>query len=118
MKFLTAGILIILTIVSGFWLSKAGKPYNTAIFTIHKLIALGAGIFMVLAIRQMYKPGEVSAAWITAIVVCAVFYIVLFATGAVLSPDKPANVIVLWAHRIAPYIMAGAAAGVWHLMQL
>jgi len=34
-----AGFLIMF--LSGFWLSRTGKPYGTFIFTIHKLIGNG-----------------------------------------------------------------------------
>ena len=41
-KFVTPGVLFILTLVFGFWLSRSGKPYHTLIFNVHKLIALAA----------------------------------------------------------------------------
>jgi hypothetical protein len=41
-KPITAGLLLLATIPSGIWLSRKGKPYNTGIFTIHKLIAVAA----------------------------------------------------------------------------
>lgn len=39
------GLLFLFIFLSGFWLSHSGKPYNTLIFTIHKLIGLAAGVF-------------------------------------------------------------------------
>ena len=33
-KFITPGIVFLLTLVFGFWLSNAGKPYNGILFNI------------------------------------------------------------------------------------
>ena len=44
-KITGAGLLFLFTIGTGIWLSNSGKPYNTLIFNIHKLIALGTVIF-------------------------------------------------------------------------
>src|SRR5271157_2139763 len=44
-KFITPGILFLLTLAFGLWLSHSGKPLNTVFFTAHKLIALAAVIF-------------------------------------------------------------------------
>jgi NADPH:quinone reductase-like Zn-dependent oxidoreductase len=41
-KFIIPGILFLLTLAAGVWLSQSGRPLNTLIFTVHKLIALAA----------------------------------------------------------------------------
>ena len=41
-RFVTPGIVFLLTLASGLWFEPRGKPLNAAIFTVHKLIALGA----------------------------------------------------------------------------
>jgi hypothetical protein len=41
---ITAAILFLLSIVTGFRVSHLGRPYNTAVFTMLKLMALGAGV--------------------------------------------------------------------------
>ena len=41
-KLIIAGLLFVFTLLSGVWVSHSGKPINTVIFTIHKLIALAA----------------------------------------------------------------------------
>jgi hypothetical protein len=47
--FAVPGALFLLTLGSGFWLKRAGRLLNGALFNVHKLIALAA---LVLAARQ------------------------------------------------------------------
>jgi hypothetical protein len=100
-------------LVSGLWLSRSGKPLNAAIFTVHKLIALGA---VIVAAIQIFNALEVVATQPLLIVVlvgiglCAV---ALFATGALMSAtNKPVYLTLLTIHRIALVLatLAGLAA--------
>lgn len=52
-----SALLFILTVLSGVLLSLLGKPYQSLIFTIHKLIAVGA-IFII--IRNIYRLQQVA----------------------------------------------------------
>lgn len=88
MEFLVFELAFLLTIVFGFWLSKLGKPYHGALFTIHKLLALGA---VVAAGVQMFKTLEGTGTQVTLIillVVAMVCVFALFASGALMSQDK------------------------------
>ena len=85
MKPLTPGITFLLTLVFGFWLGKAGKPYNGLLFNIHKLIALGT---VVVAAIQVYRLFQVlkPLPWIVLVtVIVALCVVALFASGAFLS---------------------------------
>ncbi len=46
-KFVYTAVFFVWMILSGFWVSRSGKPYNTLIFTIHKFIGLGLGAFLI-----------------------------------------------------------------------
>ena len=48
-------LLLVLTLVSGFRLSHAGRPYNGIFFNSHKLLAFGAVVISVMRIYRM--PG-------------------------------------------------------------
>jgi len=56
-KFTLPGILFILTLAFGFWLSSAGKPYNGFLFNFHKLIALSGVVIGLLAILLLLVGG-------------------------------------------------------------
>jgi len=57
-KFVTPGVLFILTLVFGFRLSRSGKPYHTQIFNIHKLIALAAVVVTAIQTFSALRIGE------------------------------------------------------------
>ena len=93
-----------MTLVSGFWLSNSGKPLNTVIFTVHKLIALAAVIFTNIAIYSLIKNVEIQSLIVTLIVIVVVCILVSFLTGALLSLDIPKNNILLIIHKTAPLL--------------
>jgi len=99
---LIPGIVFLLTIVFGFWLSKLGKPYHGALFNVHKLLALGAVIATGV---QMFRTLEGTGTQVTLIillVVAMVCVIALFASGALMSLDKLDYNLLRTIHRLAP----------------
>ncbi len=111
-KFVAPGIVFLLTLASGIWLSRSGKPLKTGIFTVHKLIALGAVVATGLQTYHALKGGETEAILIALISLVALCVAALFATGALMSTEKPGYNTLLTIHRVAPFlaITAGAAA--------
>jgi FtsH-binding integral membrane protein len=105
-RLLTAGILFILTIASGIWVSRAGRPLNAAVLTVHKLISLATVILLVTVIMGMSKGIPMTGAVIAAIAITAVFFLGLFATGVILSFDKPVNHIIKIIHAALPLLAA------------
>lgn len=57
---LATGILLALTLGSGIGVSRTGRPNNTGIFTLHKLIALATVVLAVLTVRQMHTGAGLS----------------------------------------------------------
>jgi len=108
-RLLTAGVLFVLTVASGIWVSRAGRPLNAAILTVHKLIALATVILLVFVIKGMSKGMPMTGVVITMIVVTAVFFLGLFATGVILSFDKLVNKLILGIHAVMPLLAAASA---------
>jgi len=94
----------LLVFVSGFWLSRSGKPYNQVILTLHKLVALAGAILLVIVLYRASRVATLSAAELAAGVVTGLFILGLFVTGALLSIDKPMPAIVSRLHHITPYL--------------
>ena len=115
-RFIVAGSLLLLTFVSGYWLSHSGKPISTVIFTIHKLIALSAVISTAVAIYQIRAGVDFRALELSVIVATGVLFLTLFATGAMLSIGKPDSAVILTIHRVAPYLAAGCAVATTYLL--
>lgn len=107
-KFILPIILFVLTVAAGFWVTKTGKPYNTGIFTLHKLLALAAVVLAAIAIAKFLKIAPAQPVIIALIVLAALSIIALFATGALMSIQKNVGSAWLLIHRIAPFILAGS----------
>ena len=101
-KLTASAILLLLTILSGIWLSNLGRPLNGWIFNIHKLIGLAGVIFMGMAIHNLCKTVENSGIIISLIIISGLFFLALFITGAFLSFEKPPPGIVKVIHTVFP----------------
>jgi heme A synthase len=102
---------------SGYWLSRAGKPYNVIVLTIHKLISLAVVVFLVIIMVQANRVAVLSAMELVAGVLTGLFFLGLMATGGLLSADKQMPPIVLKLHQIAPYLTVLSAAVTLYLLQ-
>jgi sensor histidine kinase YesM len=111
-RFITPAILFVLTLASGIWLSSAGKPLHPVIFTLHKLIALGAVVLTAIQIYYIFKSTPVQTLVIVLVILTGVCVVALFATGAFMSIGKNSYDLMLAIHRVAlvlePIAMAAA----------
>ncbi|MBN1117341.1 MAG: hypothetical protein JXA77_09070 [Bacteroidales bacterium] len=103
-KFVLTGVLYILILLSGIWLSRTGKPYNSGIFTIHKLFVLGTLIFLGITLFKGFQFSEASSLLKLCLVLSCFLLITVFVTGAVISIVEEPFLPVLWTHRVVPYI--------------
>ncbi|MBK9603626.1 MAG: hypothetical protein IPO36_17575 [Anaerolineales bacterium] len=103
-NFLTLGIVFLLTLAFGFWLSRAGKPYNGVLFNIHKLLALAAVIVAVFEIRKTLQGDGATPFYGVLIALTGVSIIALFATGALMSIGKLNYAVSLTIHKAAPIL--------------
>ncbi len=71
--------------VSGFSLSRSGKPYNGIVFNLHKLIALA--LVVVFAVI-LYRAAPLTAGEFIAGAAVGVFFLGLFITGGLVSIEK------------------------------
>jgi len=116
LRIVAAGLLFLFTLVSGVWLSNSGKPLNTAIFTVHKLIALATVIFTAIVIRDLLKNTPVQVVIVSLIVLAGLFALALFVTGALLSLGKPVNAVILTIHAVTPFLLVISTAVTIYLL--
>jgi hypothetical protein len=114
--FVTPGIVFLLTLASGLWLNRSGKPLKTGIFTVHKLIALAAVVVTALRIYNALTILEVDPIIIALIVVIGLCVVALFATGALMSAEKPGYRSLLTIHNLAPLLAVIAGVAVIYLL--
>lgn len=115
-KFITPGIIFLLTLASGVWLSSSGKPLNTLIFTVHKLIALAMVILTAIQIYNLLKATGIQALPMALIIFAGLCVLALFATGALMSLGKPVDAILLTIHRVAPFLAVIAMGATVYLL--
>jgi len=109
-KFLNPGIGFLLTLVFGFWMSKAGRPYNGILFNIHKLIALGTVIITAMQIYKILNILEPQALIVLLIVITGISVVALFVSGAFLSIGNVSYQVVKIIHNISS-VLAVIALG-------
>jgi hypothetical protein len=113
---IVAGLLFVFIFLSGIWLSRTGRPLNVGISTIHKLIGLVAGVFLLVTIYERNRVVPLSATEWTAIVVTGLCFVGTVASGGFLASDKPMPTAVLRVHQIVPVLTALASGAMLYLV--
>lgn len=115
-KFMMPGLIFLLTLASGVWLSSLGKPLNSIVFTIHKLIALGAVVAIAMQVYKLLNTGDVQVLLIIIVVIAVVCVVALFATGALMSMDKPTYDAFRIVHQVAMALLIVGLGGIVFLL--
>ncbi|MBN2544428.1 MAG: hypothetical protein JXB50_01440 [Spirochaetes bacterium] len=103
-KFVITVIFITLNILSGIILTIKGMPYNSLLTNIHKISALIFGISFVMIIISSLKMNDAGTSSVLLIVLSGLLFIISMASGGLIIALKNANNVVLYIHRIIPFI--------------
>jgi len=111
------GGLFLFSVMSGVWVSRLGRPLNSGVFTIHKLVALATIAVIGIQFYQLSRTTGLATLldWI-AVIAALLMFLALFATGALLSFDRPVPVVPLRVHQAAPLLALVASAAVFYLL--
>ena len=101
LRTIMSGSGFLLSIVSGIWLHRLGKPLNSLIFTVHKLLAVLSVVLAVILVRNLLKSVGANAIVLAFAIVAAISLVALFVTGALMSIEKTASNVQLTIHNIA-----------------
>jgi hypothetical protein len=107
-KFVIPGIVSILTLAFGFWLSRSGRPYNGLLLNIHKLTALAAVIITIVQFVRIFKGADLSALSIALLALAAFCVVALFISGALMSAGKLDHTLLHAIHWIALVVLVTA----------
>lgn len=103
-------------ILSGFWLSRSGKPYNGILFNVHKLVVLAAAVlFVMMLVRANRAAALGTVEWVAALA-AGVFILTLVITGGLLNIDKQLPPILSTLHHVLPYPALLATAWTLYLL--
>lgn len=114
-KLLITALLFALILFSGYWLSRSEKPYSGFLLNAHKLIALGAGIYIGIAIRKINQVDPLSPVQWIALAAMVLFFLVTVVTGGLSSVEKTFPAIVNKAHHYGPYLAVLSSAAFFYL---
>ena len=116
LRAVVAGLFFLVVFLSGIWLSRTGRPLNVAISTVHKLISLAAGVFLLVTIYQQSRVIPLGAIEWIAIVVTGLCFLGTVASGGFLSSEKPMPAAVLRVHQILPVLATLSTAATLYLL--
>ena len=115
-RIITVTLAIVVVFVCGYRLTRAGRPYPGLLLNFHKLPALAAAILVAINVYRANQASALGAGPWAAAVVTGLFVVGLFATGALLSLDKPAPEVVRTLHHVAPYLAVLSGAVTLYLL--
>ena len=116
-NFTVPGLLFLGMMIFGAWLGIDGKPYNNAIFTIHKLFALAFVVLTIIKLIPYLKETSLGGMMIILLIVAALSIIGLFASGAAMSIIEGSKPLLLWLHRILPLTTLGSIIGILEFLK-
>jgi len=102
---------LIAIFLTGFWVSRTGKPYSVPILTIHKLISIAS---LIVLGREFLRENPTTALgslhwfWVGA---AGFLFAATILTGGFSSMEKPMPDILVRAHHILPFLTAIAIIG-------
>lgn len=103
-RVIITGLFFLLIFLSGIWLRRLGKPYGVIILTIHKLIGLATGIYLIMTVFRIHQVTPLDPIEIIAVGIAVLFFVVDVATGGLLSTEKPMPLSVTVVHKFTPYL--------------
>jgi hypothetical protein len=107
-SFIIPGVLSLFVLVSGILLTGRGRPYPTALFTLHKLLALAATVTASLRLASLVKDHPVGALATGLMVLAGLCVVLLFASGALLSLERLPSPVFRIIHTIVPGVLVSA----------
>ena len=115
-RVIVAGLFFVLIFLSGFVLSGSGKPYPMFLFTLHKLAALGAAVWMGIAVSKFNQVTPLTPLqWVSIWITGGLFGLMII-TGGVMSAVKTTSGMIMSIHRYSPYLTLASSA--WMLYGL
>jgi hypothetical protein len=115
-QWLAPAVVFLLTLASGVWVSRIGRPLNIVVSTLHKLIALAAVIWAGSVLYGMARATGLQPVAVALVFVAGAGVVALFTTGALLSQAKPTRRIILGVHQVAPALAVVAASTAVYLL--
>lgn len=115
-KIAGTALLLVPVFIFGFWLHRSGKPYPALLFNLHKLIALGAGVVLVLVLIQLNRALPFTPVQWGMLAVTVLCFAALAVSGGLLSASESMPHAVLWVHQVGPFAAVICAGVLFFLL--
>lgn len=116
LKITGLGLLFILMIISGVWLTNTGKPYSPVLFNVHKFLSLAAVVLAGIQAYSLFRQADTGSLEMTLLILAAVLFLVLIITGGLLNEDFRAYNLLRIVHRITPVLAIALTVVVFYLL--
>ena len=116
-KLVTNSIIFIVTVISGIWLSKLGKPYKPLVFNIHKFIALAFIIYAILISRGIYKTIQMNPLLWILLILSGIFILLALISGGILSAKEELLNSISLTHKLSSTLALFSIIG-WYYFSL
>ncbi len=115
-KVIITGSFFLVIFLLGFLLSRSGKPYPGLLFNIHKLIALGALVYVAVMVYNAHRAAPLAPAVIILVLFTGVCFVLTIVAGGLLNIDRSPSFLAI-IHRFSPYLtLLGTAATLYFLL--
>ena len=115
-RLIETGLFLLFMFISGFWLSRAGKPYPGGKFNLHKFIGLGTGAFLIVMVYRIHKAGPLNEVQVAAVAITVLLFVINVIAGGLVSIEKSMPAAVKLIHKVFPYLCASAAGVTVYLL--
>ncbi len=118
-KVLGAGLFFLIIFLTGFLLSQWGRPLNSVVFTIHKLVAVGAVVLLAVTVYRTNQVAQLSTIALAATAVTGMLFLGTIVTGGLLSIGQSVPSAILTTHQITPVLTVLSTAWLlWSVLPL
>jgi len=112
-KLLINAALIVVTLIAGFFLHKAGRPWPVLWLNLHKFAMLGFVVWFTMITVRFLKHNPPGILLITALALAGISVLVLMVSGGLLSAGRLHEPMLL-THRLATLVFILTTAGVFY----
>jgi uncharacterized protein YneF (UPF0154 family) len=116
-RIISVALTLVVIFALGFWLSRAGRPFNSLLLNLHKLIALGVAVYLAVTAYRMHQAASLSGTELAVVVVTGVLFLASGIIGGLVSLEKPPPTVLLRLHLILPILTAVSTAATLYLLR-
>ncbi len=115
----TVGAVLFFLVIfaTGVWLSRSGRPLNVILLTLHKLISLGAAVYLAVSIYRTSQDASLNRFELVAVLITGLFFVITGAVGGLLSSNTTPTTSLQRLHQVTPVLTVLSAAATLYLLR-